>query len=54
VVPGIAVEEVEQVAACHGVDNLVNPQQPERVLGSMLVEISVIDTSSTHLCSSCR
>jgi hypothetical protein len=31
VVPGVAVEEAEQVTACRGVDDLVNPWQPERV-----------------------
>jgi hypothetical protein len=43
VVPGVAVKEAEQVAAHHGVDDLVNPRQPEGVLGSVFVEISVVD-----------
>jgi hypothetical protein len=43
VVPGVAVEDAEQVAACRGVDDLVNPQQPERVLGAVLVEVGVVD-----------
>jgi hypothetical protein len=29
VVSGVAVEEAEEVAACRGVDDLVNPRQPE-------------------------
>jgi hypothetical protein len=33
VVPGVADEEAEQVAARHGIDDLVNPRQPEGVLG---------------------
>jgi hypothetical protein len=43
VVPGVAVEEAEQVAACLGVDDLINPRQPEGVLGAVFVEIGVID-----------
>jgi hypothetical protein len=43
VVPGVAVEEAEQVAARRGVDDLVNPWQPEGVLGVVLVEIGVVD-----------
>jgi hypothetical protein len=43
VVPGVAVEEAEQVAARRGVDNLVNPRQPEGSLGAVFVEISVVD-----------
>jgi hypothetical protein len=36
VVPGVAVEEAEQVAARRGVDDLINPRQPEGVLGAAL------------------
>jgi hypothetical protein len=43
VVPGLAVEEAEQVAARRGVDDLINPQQPEGVLGAVLVEVGVVD-----------
>jgi hypothetical protein len=43
VVPRVAVEEAEQVAAHRGVDDLVNPRQPEGVLGSVLVEVGVVD-----------
>jgi hypothetical protein len=43
VVPRIAVEEAEQVTAHHGVDDLINPRQPKGVLGSVLVEVSVVD-----------
>jgi hypothetical protein len=39
VVPGVAVEEAEQVAARRGVDDLVYPQQPEGVFGAVLVEV---------------
>jgi hypothetical protein len=38
-----AVEEAEQVAARRGVDDLINPRQPEGVLGAVLVEIGVVD-----------
>jgi hypothetical protein len=44
VVPGVAVEEAEQVAGRRGVDDLTNPRQPEGVLGVVLVEICVVDT----------
>jgi hypothetical protein len=43
VVPGVAVEEAEQVAARHGVDDLIYPRQPEGVLGEALVEVGVVD-----------
>jgi hypothetical protein len=43
VVPGVAVEEAEQVAARCGVDDLIDPRQPEGVLGAVLVEIGVVD-----------
>jgi hypothetical protein len=43
VVPGVAAEEVEQVAARRGVDDLISPRQYERVLGAVLVEIGVVD-----------
>jgi hypothetical protein len=43
VVPGVAVEEAEQVAARRGVNDLVNPRQPEGVLGAVFVEIGVVD-----------
>jgi hypothetical protein len=43
VVPGVAVQEAEQVAARRGVDDLIKPWQPEGVLGAVLVEISVVD-----------
>jgi hypothetical protein len=43
VVPGVAVEEAEQVTARRGVNHLVYPWQPEGVLGAMLVEVSVDD-----------
>jgi hypothetical protein len=42
-VPGVAVEETEQVAARRGVDTLINPRKPERVLGVVLVEVGVVD-----------
>jgi hypothetical protein len=44
VVPGVAVEEAEQVAARRGVDDLINPRQPEGVLGAVFVEIGVVNT----------
>jgi hypothetical protein len=43
VVPGAAIEEAEQVAARHGVNDLINPRQLERVLGAVLVEVGVVD-----------
>jgi hypothetical protein len=43
VVPGVVVEEAEQVAARRGVDDLVYPRQPEGVLGAVLVEVGVVD-----------
>jgi hypothetical protein len=43
VVPVVAVEEAEQVAARGGVDDLVNPRQPEGVLGAVFVEVGVVD-----------
>jgi hypothetical protein len=43
VVSGVAVEEAEHVAARRGVDDLVNPRQPEGVLGAVFVEIIVVD-----------
>jgi hypothetical protein len=46
VVPRVAVEEAEQVAARHGIDDLVNPQQPEGVLGAVFVEVGVVDSHS--------
>jgi hypothetical protein len=42
VVPGVAVEE-EQVAARRGVDDLIDPRQPEVVLGAVLVDVGVVD-----------
>jgi hypothetical protein len=42
-VPGVAVEEAEQVATCRGLDDLVNPRQSKGVLGAVFVEISVVD-----------
>jgi hypothetical protein len=41
---GVAVEVAEQVAACRGIDDLINPRQPEGVLGAVLVEVSVVNT----------
>jgi hypothetical protein len=43
VVPGVAVEEAEQVAARRGIDDLINPRQLEGFLGAVLVEVGVID-----------
>jgi hypothetical protein len=43
VVPRVAVEEAEQVAARGGVDDLVYPRQPEGVLGAVLLEVGVVD-----------
>jgi hypothetical protein len=43
VVPGVAVEEAEQVAARRGVDDLIYPRQPEGVLGAVLVEVGVVN-----------
>jgi hypothetical protein len=43
VVPGVAVEEAEQVTARRGVNDLVYPRQLEGVLGAVLVEVSVVD-----------
>jgi hypothetical protein len=43
VVPGVAVEEVEQVAARCGIDDLINPWQAEGVLGAVLVDVGVVD-----------
>jgi hypothetical protein len=43
VVPGVAVEEAEQVAARRGVDDLIYLWQPEGVLGAVLVEVGVVD-----------
>jgi hypothetical protein len=43
VVSGVAIEEAEQVAARRGVDDLINPWQPEGVLGAVLVEVGVVD-----------
>jgi hypothetical protein len=44
VVPGVAVEEAEQVAARCGVNDLVYPRQPEGVLGAVLVEVGVVES----------
>jgi hypothetical protein len=44
VVPRVAVEEAEKVAARRGVDDLNNPRQPEGVLGAVLVEVGVVDS----------
>jgi hypothetical protein len=44
VVPGVAVEEAEQVTCRRGVDDLVNLWQPEGVQGAVFVEISLVDT----------
>jgi hypothetical protein len=46
VVPEVAVEEAEKVAARHGVDDLVNLRQLEGVLGVVLVEVGVVDAHS--------
>jgi hypothetical protein len=43
VVPGVAVEEAEPVAARSGVDDLFYTRQPEGVLGAMLVEVDVVN-----------
>jgi hypothetical protein len=43
VVPGVAVEEAEQVTARRGVNDLVYPRQLEGVLGAVLVEVGVVD-----------
>jgi hypothetical protein len=43
VVPGVAVEEAEQVAARRGVDDLIYTRQPEGVLGAVLIEVGVVD-----------
>jgi hypothetical protein len=50
VVPGVAVEEAEQVAARCGVDDLINLRQPERVLRAVFVEISVVDAHPPLVC----
>jgi hypothetical protein len=42
-IPGVAVEEAEQVTARCGVDDLIYPRQPEGVLGAMLVKVGVVD-----------
>jgi hypothetical protein len=44
VVPGVAVEEAEQVAVRRGVNDMVYPRQPEGVLGAVFVEVGVVDT----------
>jgi hypothetical protein len=43
VVPGVAVEEADQVTARRGVDDLINSRQLEGVLGVVFVEIGVVD-----------
>jgi hypothetical protein len=43
VVPGVAVEEAEQVAARRGIDDLIYPRQPEGDLGAVLVEVGIVD-----------
>jgi hypothetical protein len=50
VVPGVSIEKVEQVAAHRGVDDLINPRQPERVLGAVLVEASVVNAHPPLVC----
>ena len=44
VVPRVVVKEAEESATRRGVDDLINPRQPEGVLGAMLVEIRVVNT----------
>jgi hypothetical protein len=43
VVPGVAVEEAEQVAARRGVDDLIYTRQAEGVFGAVLAEVGVVD-----------
>jgi hypothetical protein len=43
VVPRVAIEESKKVATRCGVDELINPWQPEGVVGAMLVEVGVVD-----------
>jgi hypothetical protein len=43
VVPGVAVEEVEQVATRRGINDLIYSRQPEGVLGAVLVEVDLVD-----------
>jgi hypothetical protein len=50
VVPGVAAEEAEQVAARRGVDDLIYPRQPEGVLGEVLVEVGVVDAHPPLVC----
>jgi hypothetical protein len=50
VVPGVAVEEAEQVAARRGVDDLIYPRQPKGVLGAVFVEVSVVDAHPLLVC----
>jgi hypothetical protein len=49
-VPEVAIEEAEQVAARHGVDDLINPRKPEGVLGAVLVEVGVVDAHLPLVC----
>jgi hypothetical protein len=42
-VPRVAVEEAEQIAAHRGVDDLIYLWQPEGILGAVLVEVGVVD-----------
>jgi hypothetical protein len=43
VVPGVTVEEAEQVASRREVVDLINPWQPEGVFGAVLVEVGVVN-----------
>jgi hypothetical protein len=50
VVPGVAVEEVEQIAACRGVDDLIYLRQSEGVLGAVFAEVGVVDAHPPLVC----
>jgi hypothetical protein len=50
VVSRVAVEEAEQVTTRHGVNDLINPRQPEGVLGAVFVENSVVDAHPPLIC----
>jgi hypothetical protein len=50
VVPGVAVEEAEQVTAYRGVDDLINSRQTKRILRAVFVEVSVVDAHPPLVC----
>lgn len=45
-IAGVSIQETKGLAACSGIDDLINAWEGERIIGAGFVEVCLVDTDT--------